>query len=170
MLEKQHKFLLIGQAAFPLGPPCTQADTQQQAQLLRRRETSRCGRRLRVAKICNEIAENSEGGLGNFRFCASLNFDEHSFCPFSQVRLPRRSKVWRRRKAKDILCHGLENGVDFRSACQKAKTMSNLADSIVAVFTPSCEYTKCVFAPKKQKYQRVLAEIFNLFLRGLIHH
>ena len=93
---------------------------------------------LRVAKICNEIAENSEGGLGNFRFCASLNFDEHSFCPFFPGSFaPSFQSLAKDEKQKIFFSIGLENGVDFQSACQKAKTISNLADSIVAVFTPS---------------------------------
>ena len=37
---------------------------------------------LKVAKACEEIASKTEGGLGNFRFCVSLNFANDSFCPF----------------------------------------------------------------------------------------
>ena len=92
---------------------------------------------LRVAKICQEIAENSEGGLGNFRFCASLNFDENSFCPFFPGSFaPSFQSLAKDEQQKIFFSIGLENGVDFQSACQKAKTISNLADSIVAVFTP----------------------------------
>ena len=140
VLEKHNiNFCSLGRLAFPLGPPCTKADISNSkfncSVDVKRADVDGA---LRVAKICQEIAENSEGGLGNFRFCASLNFDEHGWSFFPGSFAPSFQSLAKDEKQK--ICSfaiGLENGVDFQSACQKAKTMSNLADSIVAVFTPS---------------------------------
>ena len=77
---------------------------------------------LRVAKICQEIAENSEGGLGNFRFCASLNFDENSFCPFFPGSFaPSFQSLAKDEQQKIFFSIGLENGVDFQALAKRRK-------------------------------------------------
>eukprot|EP00943_MAST-04B_sp_MAST-4B-sp1_P004640 g4640.t1 len=93
---------------------------------------------LNVAKACEEIARKTEGGLGNFRFCASLNFANDSCCPFfpgsfaPSVGDSKNSDE----KIQMYFSIGLENGVDFQIACKKAKTISNLGQCILNEFTP----------------------------------
>ena len=96
---------------------------------------------LKVAKACEEIASKTEGGLGNFRFCASLNFANDSFCPFFPGSFAPSSSSSSvvdddSNNSKMYFAIGLENGIDFQNACKNAKTISNLGQSIVDEFTP----------------------------------
>ena len=89
------------------------------------------------------IAAESDGGMGNFRFCATMNFADDSFCPFfpasfGSSAVSRSLNTGTGEKNQDIhFAIGLENGSDFQEACKRAKTMKKLGDEMIAVFAPT---------------------------------
>jgi|EP00945_MAST-04E_sp_MAST-4E-sp1_P000467 uncharacterized protein len=91
---------------------------------------------LRVAEACKNIAENTDGGLGNFRFCASSNFDNDSCCPFFPASFAP-SVAHNATEQAVSFAIGLENGSDFQQACSQAATLKHLGREIAAVFSPA---------------------------------
>jgi uncharacterized protein len=98
---------------------------------------------LAVAQACQRIAAESDGGMGNFRFCATMNFADDSFCPFfpasfGSSAVSRSLDTGAGERNRDIhFAIGLENGSDFQEACKRAKTMKKLGDEMIAVFAPT---------------------------------